>query len=160
MNYVQIINIVAYVLCVALFAFVLYYKIKGKVVGAVSELIAMAEETGLPGREKMYKVVEGLSEYVPAALRGIFTPERLEDIAQWIFDWMRKYAVAFIDTHEHGAEGEMESTNAAMMQDMINRLSVLGKDALRELAIKSGINVEDKSDEEILKAIVLALFLR
>ena len=163
MDCVQVINIVAYVLCVVLFAVALFFKIKGNVVGAVSELIAMAEETNLAGSEKMAMVVSKLAEKVPAAFKGFLTEERLQEIAQWIFDWMRKYAVAYIHSHEDYPEvdmGEIEDTNSALLEDMVNKLSTLSVEALKEMAQKLGIDVSGMSDEEILKAIVLACLIR
>lgn len=162
MNYVQVISVVAYVLCIILFAVMLYFKIKGNAVGAVSELIAMAEETGLSGKEKMALVVSKLHEMVPGIFKGFLTEEKLTDIAQWIFDWMRKYAIAYINSHENPEEpdmGEINDTSHALLEDMINRLSAMGGEALKEHAIKLGLNVEGKSEDEILKEIILAIMM-
>lgn len=164
MTYVQIINIVCYVLCVVLFGVMLYFKIRGNAVGAVSELIAMAEETDLAGSEKMALVVSKLYERIPAAFKGFLTEEKLQEIAQWVFDWMRKYALAYIDGHEeHPEEPDMtgiEDTNHELLEDMINRLSTLSIGALKEMAGKLGIDISCMNDEEILKAIILACLIK
>ena len=160
MNYAQIINIAAYVLCIILFAVMLYFKIRGNVVGAVSELIALAEETGLPGSEKMALVVSKLYEKVPGAFKALLTEEDLAEIAQWVFDWMRKYAVANVDSHGEIESEEIKDTNKDLLEDMINRLSSLSIGALKEMAEKLGIDIAGMSDDEILKAIVLSCLLK
>lgn len=160
MNYAQIINIAAYVLCIILFAVMLYFKIRGNVVGAVSELIALAEETGLPGSEKMTLVVSKLYEKVPGAFKALLTEEDLAEIAQWVFDWMRKYAVAYVDSHGEIESEEIKDTNKDLLEDMINRLSSLSIGALKEMAEKLGIDIAGMSDDEILKAIVLSCLLK
>ena len=73
----------------------LYFKVKGNLTEGVSELIALAEKTGLPGNEKMAQVVEAMYERVPKWLKKILNKYELEKIAQWVFDWMRKYADAY-----------------------------------------------------------------
>ena len=158
MDYVEIINIVAYVLCVVLFALALFFRVKGKTVGAVSELIAMAESTELLGHEKMALVVSNLYDRVPAAFRGILTKEVLEKIAQGIFDWMRKYANAFVAANTDGSGNELTETNAELMDALVQRLVALSPVALRGIAISLGVDVAGMSDEDVVKAILVACF--
>ena len=160
MDYVQIINVVCYVLCVILFAVMLFFKVRGNVVGAVSELIAMAEETDFAGSEKMAIVVAKLSQKVPAAFRGILSEERLQEIAQWIFDWMRKYALAYINSQTVEDSTDIEDANHAILEEMVNGLSSLGVDALREIASRIGVEIEGKSEDEIIKGIILSCLLK
>ena len=99
---------------------------------------------------------------VPGIFKGFLTEEKLTDIAQWIFDWMRKYAIAYINSHENPEEpdmGEINDTSHALLEDMINRLSAMGGEALKEHAIKLGLNVEGKSEDEVLKEIILTIMM-
>lgn len=88
----QIISLCLVILCFAGFGVMLYFKVKGNLFAAVSELIAIAEATNLAGTEKMAQVVSGLMAMVPAPLNKFLTAEKLEILAQYVFDWMRKYA--------------------------------------------------------------------
>lgn len=53
----------------------LFFKVRGNVLGAVSELIALAEASGLTGSEKMSQVVNGLYVKIPTPLKKTFTPD-------------------------------------------------------------------------------------
>lgn len=88
----EVINLGLVILCSAGFGVMLYFKVKGNLFAAVSELIAVAEATNLVGSEKMAQVVSELMNLVPMPLNKILTPEKLEVIAQYVFDWMRRYA--------------------------------------------------------------------
>ena len=92
MTIINILEIMIVLICVFVYGFMLYFKVKGNLMEGVSELIALAEETGLPGNEKMEQVVNSMYEKVPKWLKKILNKHELEKIAQWIFDWMRKYA--------------------------------------------------------------------
>lgn len=161
MNYVQIINIVAYVGCVALFGVALFFKVRGNAVGAVSELIAMAESTGLAGKEKMEMVVAALYERIPAIFKSILNEDALQKIAQWIFDWMKKYAFAYIESHkENPEEPDMEiikETNDELVADVVTRLVGMGNDGVRAYAEECGIDISDLSDSEVVRAVILFL---
>lgn len=159
MNYAQIINIVAFVLCIILYAVALFFRVKGNVVGAVSELIAMAEATGLTGPEKMALVVAQLYNRIPAAFKGVLSENRLEAIAQWTFDWMKKYANTYIEVHKDSPENpdlsEFKDLNMELAADLVTQLMQMGSVSLRSLAVRLGIEVEGLTDNEIVKAIVL-----
>ena len=157
MNVDHIISIVSLALTVAIFAWGMYQKTKGKATASVSALIAMAEETGLPGKEKMAQVVAQLYEVIPAPFKSIATPEALEKLAQWVFDYMKKYALAYIDTHDNKNENAYHEVNDSITSDVINQLSALGTVGLRELAIKLGVEVSGKDDSSIIKDIILVL---
>jgi len=75
----------------------LYYRTRGNVAAMVVEFIALAEQTGKPGPEKMDMVVEALYKYIPVAFRGILTRERLRAMAQDAFDWMKTYALEYLE---------------------------------------------------------------
>lgn len=92
MSFSDILDIILIALYVGSVAVRAYLRVRNNVTEAVSGLIASAEETGMTGREKMAWVVEALSDKVPAPFRSFLTPERLEKIAQEIFNWMRQYA--------------------------------------------------------------------
>ena len=159
MSIANIINVVAFVLCVVLFIVTLYFKCKGSVVEAVSQFIAMAEKTDLCGEDKMRLVVSRLYEMVPAAFKNRLSEEELENIAQWIFDWMRQYANAYIDGFKDKENPDLsgiEGVNMALAADMVDRLSNMGSDALKALATTVGIDVSGLSENDIVKAIVLA----
>lgn len=102
MDFLSVLEIIVVVICAITYGFMLFFKVRGNVLGAVSELIALAEASGLTGSEKMSQVVNGLYVKIPAPLKKIFTPERLQSIAQTIFDWMRKYADEYKANSEAG----------------------------------------------------------
>jgi len=164
MNYVQIINIIAYVGCVALFGVALYFKVKGNAVGAVSELIAMAENTDLAGPEKMAMVVSRLYEMIPAAFKKILNEETLQGIAQWIFDWMKKYAKAYIHSHADDPDnpdlGEITIVNEDLMTDIVTRLVNMGADGLAAYATECGIDPTGMTESDLVRAIILACIIK
>ena len=157
MNAEKIISIVSLALTVAIFAWGMYQKTKGKATASVSALIAMAEETGLPGKEKMAQVVAQLYEVIPAPFKSIATPEMLEKLAQWIFDYMKKYALAYIDTHENKNDNAYHEVTDSLASDIVDQLSSIGAVGLRDLAIKLGVEVSEKPDSEIIKDILVRL---
>ena len=81
MDFLSVLEIIVVVICAITYGFMLFFKVRGNVLGAVSELIALAEASGLTGAEKMSQVVNGLYVKIPAPLKKIFTPERLQSIA-------------------------------------------------------------------------------
>lgn len=85
MDFLSVLEIIVVAICAITYGFMLFFKVRGNVLGAVSELIALAEASGLTGAEKMSQVVNGLYVKIPAPLKKIFTPERLQSIAQTIF---------------------------------------------------------------------------
>lgn len=92
MSFGEILDIILIILYVGGIAARAYLKARNNVSEAVSGLIAIAEESELTGPEKMAQVVAALNERVPVPFRGILTEERLEAIAQEVFNWMRLYA--------------------------------------------------------------------
>ena len=101
-----VIGIAAVVVELVLIGIALYWRAKENLVEVVSVFIALAEQTGKPGREKMAHVVENLYECVPPFLRGILTKDKLEEIAQEIFDWTRRYALEYLAQKQAGKSGE------------------------------------------------------
>jgi len=105
----EVVALFLVVLCSISIGVILYFKVKGNLLAVVSELIALAEATGLTGAEKMAQVVNGLMELVPMVLRKVLTAEKLEVIAQYVFDWMRQYAEEYM-SRKAQAESSQENT--------------------------------------------------
>lgn len=97
MNPYDVLGILAVVLWVIFLVVSLYYRAKGNAVGMIAELIALAEqEAGKTGPEKMGLVVNWLYDTIPAAFRGILTKPVLQEIAQRVFNWTRRYALEYL----------------------------------------------------------------
>lgn len=163
MTAMEIVEIIIVLLCVLAYGFMLYFKVKGNVVGAVSELIALAEKTGLPGSEKMAQVVDALYAKVPAWLRKIFTKERLQDIAQWIFDWMRKYADTYVEmAKDDTTDAELKETAVEVgteaIADLVTQLMNAGLQELHDLAVEKGVFTDGlKTKKDYAQAIIKAV---
>lgn len=167
MSFLQIADIILIVLCVGGYAAQMYFKVRGNVLAAVSELVATAEKTGLTGPEKMEQVVAGLYEKVPAPLKKILTEDRLRDIAQGIFNWMRKYADAYIkateqsetpEEREDSFEAAASQLNVDAVSELIASLYGLGLEALRAAAEEYGVTVGPKDQKrDIIQAIIVAV---
>lgn len=164
MNFVDILSVIITAACAIACAFMFYFRVRGNVFGAVSELVAIAEATGMAGPEKMAQVVESLSKMVPKALRWFLTDERLEKIAQWIFDWMRKYADEYrkkIESLPAGEDVPEETTkeiSTAAAAELIAELFGLTADALKEAAVGYGVDVDGlKTKRDFIEAIVSAI---
>jgi len=162
MSIPEIISTVVTVICAIICGVAFYFRVKGNVIAAVSELIALAETTGLAGPEKMAQVVTGLSNMVPTFLRKILTPERLERIAQWVFDWMRKYANEYMkasaETGGNVPEEKTDALGASAAAELITGLFNLTAAALKEKATEIGADLEGRdTKKEIIEAIVLAI---
>ena len=150
MNVFDILEIVIVALCAITYGFMLYFKVKGNVLGAVSELIALAEETGLAGSEKMAKVVDELYEKVPGPLKRVLNKECLEKITQTIFDWMRRY------TTEYQKKQQEASVPAAA--DLISELLKLTVADLKAKANEYGVELNGATRrDDIVKAILVEL---
>lgn len=158
----KVFDIVAIVVCVIGYGLMIYFKIRGDLVGSLAELIAAAESTGLVGSEKMAQVVARLAEMVPAPLKGFLTESVLRKLAQGIFDWMKQYALNYIEAKKEKDLEQQEKalfeknaeTTAAIVADLIK----LSRNALLEKAASEyGIEADPTaSKEELVKAIVLA----
>lgn len=96
MSWHDICGIISTVCFFIVFALSLYSISERNVYSIVSKLIAIAEETGLPGPEKMSMVVNGLYAIVPGVFKKILTKKKLEEIAQKIFDYMKEYALDYL----------------------------------------------------------------
>lgn len=167
MSFLQIADIILIVLCVIGYAAQMYFKVRGNVLAAVSELVATAEKTGLTGPEKMEQVVAGLYEKVPAPLKKILTGDRLRDIAQGIFNWMRKYADAYVkateksetpEEREDAFKSAASQINAESAAELIAALYGLGLEALKTKAEEYGVSVGPKDQKrDIVQAIIVAV---
>lgn len=108
MNPYDVLGILAVVLWVIFVVVSLYYRAKGNAVEMIAELIALAEqEAEATGPEKMDMVVNWLSSYIPAAFRGILTKARLRVVAQKVFDWVRRYAMEYLERKKKPPEGDV-----------------------------------------------------
>lgn len=158
----KVIDIIVMVLCVLGYAVMAYFKVRGDVIGAVSELIAAAEATGLAGSEKMAQVVSRLAEMVPAPFKTVLTQSVLQKIAQAVFDWMREYANNYIEAKK---EKDLEEQKKKLYEEntettaaILVELMKMSRNALIEKAAEQyGIEFDtDATKDEIIKAIVLA----
>lgn len=135
-----------------------YNKTKFELVSYVAELIAVAEKTGLTGSEKMARVVAEMYKKVPNSLKKVLNEKQLEMIAQWIFNWMRRYADAYLDTKQNADKTDIEETLnkktdtavAKVTADLIMELMDLTEDALRQKAADYGIDLEGKNTKDEL----------
>ena len=162
MNVFDILEIVIVALCAITYGFMLYFKVKGNVLGAVSELIALAEETGLAGSEKMAKVVDELYEKVPGPLKRVLNKDCLEKIAQTIFDWMRRYTTEYQKKQEAPAPAKSEEeTKAEMVAAAADLISELLKLTVADLKVKAnecGVELNGATRrDDIVKAILVEL---
>lgn len=158
MKVMAIIEIVITVLCACGYAAMVYFKVKGNLIGMVSELIALAEQTGFAGSEKMKMVVGQLYDKVPTFLKNIITEDKLEHIAQWIFDWMRKYAEEYKAAQTSGEESADARIKMEATADLIAGLMGATISELKDLAIEKGVSEEGlKTKADFVKAIVLAM---
>ena len=161
MSILEIIDLIVTVLCIIAYAMVVYFKVKGDLVGSVSELIALAEQSGLAGSEKMEKVVSQLSEMVPAPLKKFLPESTLQKIAQNMFDWIRRYAYNYIEAKKESDEKKAQeilfAENADTTADLLLDLMNLGFEQLAEKARANGIDVDESmSREQIIRSIILA----
>lgn len=162
MNVFDILEIVIVALCATTYGFMLYFKVKGNILGAVSELIALAEETGLAGSEKMARVVDALYEKVPGPLKKILNKTCLEKMAQTIFDWMRRYTDEYQKKQEAPAppksEEETKAEMVAAAADLISELLKLTVADLKTKANECGVELNGATRrDDIVKAIMVEL---
>ncbi len=106
MTFQDIISIIAVFAEIFVFLAFLYYRARGDVVEKIVELIALAEKTGKPGPEKMDMVVDGLYRHMPVIFHKILTKDRLRKIAQYVFDWMKEYALEYLEKKREKEAGE------------------------------------------------------
>lgn len=157
MDLMNIVEIVVVIICAISYGMMLYFKVKGNIAEGVSELIALAEKTGLSGSKKMEQVVNAMYDKVPACLKKLLNKYELEKIAQWVFDWMRKYAEAYAKASEaeENAEAAKKKANSETLAALIGELLDKSLNELKEKASEYGLSVEDcTTKEEIIEMIV------
>ena len=115
---ISVLEILIVIICAVTYGLMLYFKVKGNITEGVSELIALAEKTGLPGNEKMAQVVDAMYEKVPAWLKKILNKYELEKIAQWVFDWMRRYADSYKNEESTKAETDPEVIKSNLLRQL------------------------------------------
>lgn len=162
MNLLEIIDLIVVILCGVTYTIMLYNKTRGDVLEIVSELIAQAEVTGLTGSEKMEKVVDALYDKVPPFLKKVMSKPMLERMAQYIFDWMRKYADNYLEA-KHTTDNEEEkrkklyAENAETTSKLVLELVNLADDKLREAAGRAGVEVTgDMNRNTVIQKIIEA----
>lgn len=101
----DILGIASVVCWIAVVIAMLYYRSKGDVIEMISHFISLAEQSGMPGPDKMAMVVNWMYTALPAPFRTILTKERLQVIAQEVFDWTRQYAVNYLESHKKPTVG-------------------------------------------------------
>ena len=153
----KIVTIISFVLAVAGFAWGLYERVKGNATAASSEFIAQVESTGLLGAEKMAMVVGWLYDMIPTPFKKVLNKEVLQSLAQRIFDYMKRYANAYVEAHNGKGKEAYTQVNDDLASDVAKKLSGLGTVALKSLALNMGIEVEGKDDSQIIKDIVYLL---
>ena len=139
-----------------------YNKTKSELLLSVAELIAAAEETGLTGAEKMAGVVAVLREKVPKFLRKVLNEKQLEMVTQWIFNWMRRYALAYMNAlQKDNKEDANEQMNAVLVEaatDLLLELMNMTEDALLDMAVKKGIDLNGaETKDDVVRALVVSV---
>ena len=98
---------------------------------------------------------------LPLTLKKIFTPERLQSIAQTIFDWMRKYADEYKANSEAGVvktPEEVKTDVAVAAADLAIELLKLTVPELKKKAEEYGVELDGLTcKDEILRAIMEAV---
>lgn len=143
MDFLSVLEIIVVAICAITYGFMLFFKVRGNVLGAVSELIALAEASGLTGAEKMSQVVNGLYVRSGPSEENLH-PERLQSIAQTIFDWMRKYADEYKANSEAGVvktPEEVKTDVAVAAADLAIELLKLTVPELKKKAEEYGIEL-------------------
>lgn len=161
MTWINIVEIVVVIICAVTYGMMLYFKVKGNLAEGVSELIALAEKTNLSGSKKMEQVVNAMYDKVPSWLKKILGKYELEKIAQWVFDWMRKYAEAYQNATETEGGNKEAAKNTADIETITALISELANKSLEELIKKAteyGLEINTSgTKEEIIKEIVTAV---
>ena len=85
--------------------------------------------------------------------KKILNREALEALAQKIFDYMKKYANAYIEAH-NGTEDAYNKVNDELASEVAEKLGGLGPAGLKALAVSMNIDIEGKTDAEIIEAVV------
>ena len=156
----KIITIVSIALTVIVFAWGLSQRVRGDSAAAVSGFIAEAEKTGLLGSEKMALVVGWLYEMIPLPFKKILNKGSLENLAQKIFDYMKKYANAYIEAKSGKGKEAYTPVNNELASEVAEKLAGLGTVGLKALAVNMNIDVTGKTDAEIIQAIALLVMMK
>ena len=92
MNAITIIDIILTAIIIVVVIINAYRKMGTTIRSKVTFLIAEAAELDIPGPEKMQTVVDELYEkYVPDFFKSFMTKQKLEEIAQSIYDDMKLF---------------------------------------------------------------------
>lgn len=149
----KIIAIASFILTVVVFAWGLYQQVKGNSAAAVSGLIAEAEKTGLLGSEKMALVVGWLYDMIPLPFKKVLDKAALQKLAQGIFDYMKKYANAYIESKNGKGKEAYTEVNNDLASAVAEKLRELGPVGLKALAANMGIEVSGKSEADLIQEI-------
>ena len=74
-----------------------FLKLKDELSLDIVRLIAEAEKMPVPGAEKMQWLVSTVYDAMVPIAKAYFTRERIQNLAQMIFDYIRKYADKYHD---------------------------------------------------------------
>ena len=72
------------------------FEIKSKMIVNIEKLIADAEKLNAPGAEKMKYVVDTVYKALVPFAKAYFNKDRIQSIAQAVFDRVRTYAENYI----------------------------------------------------------------
>lgn len=92
MTFIEVIDIILTVLVLAMGMYSAYRSTDKTINSKVSYLITEAAKLDLTGSQKMSEVVNELYGYVPAVFKKFFTKEKLEQIAQSVYNTMKEFA--------------------------------------------------------------------
>lgn len=91
------ITILELIVIVAMCLVVGALRLKSMLIISIEELIAQAENKALTGTQKMQWVVSQIYCELKPIAKVYFTTERIQSIAQAVFDRVRRYANKYIE---------------------------------------------------------------
>lgn len=116
-TYHDVFGIISVICWIALMIAMFYYQEKGNVIKMISKFIALAEETGQPGPDKMTLVVDWMYKALPAPFRGFLPKDKLQVIAQYVFDWTRKYALDYLAEKSKKEEAKKKPEDPVALEE-------------------------------------------
>lgn len=90
MTILELLSIILFVFCIGIF------EIKAKMIVNIEKLIADAEKLNASGAEKMKYVVDTVYKALVPFAKTYFNRDRIQSIAQAVFDRIRAYAENYI----------------------------------------------------------------
>jgi len=153
--------IIAIILVLGAVFFGILLATTGNVPKAATEFIALAEDTAQAGAVKMAQVVAQLYDSIPLVLRKVFTKERLQVLAQFLFDWMRKYAVSYWKAQQSAhPPDEMQNVSTEAVTELLSELVGMTLAAMKEKAAAYGIDVTGKDTKKAVAEAIIQHILK